>query len=66
MIAASLRSRRRGHRDQELPPGVAAAGAFADILVVDGDPLADLSVLQDPARLRLILRGGEVMKTTLT
>jgi len=25
---------------------------------VDGDPLADLKVLQDPARIRLVLKDG--------
>ncbi len=45
--------------------GVIKPGALADILVVDGDPLGDIAVLAEPARLRLILRGGEVMKHTL-
>jgi imidazolonepropionase-like amidohydrolase len=45
--------------------GVIAEGALADILVVDGDPLADIAVLEDPGRLMLILRGGEVMKNAL-
>jgi imidazolonepropionase-like amidohydrolase len=36
-------------------------GALADLLVVDGDPLADLSVLTDPeVHLKLIMQGGEV------
>jgi hypothetical protein len=25
---------------------------------VDGDPLADLKILQDPARIRLVLKDG--------
>ncbi|NUQ89638.1 MAG: amidohydrolase family protein [Glycomyces artemisiae] len=36
-------------------------GARADLLVVDGDPLADLAVLTDPeAHLKLVMQGGKV------
>lgn len=46
--------------------GVIAAGAHADLIVVDGDPLADLSLLQDDGRhLPLIMRGGQVFKEQL-
>jgi imidazolonepropionase-like amidohydrolase len=46
--------------------GVIRSGAVADILVVDGDPLEDISVLANPSRnLRLIMKGGEVYKNTL-
>ncbi len=39
--------------------GVVAPGARADLLVVDGDPLADLGVLQDPPRfLKAVVKGG--------
>jgi imidazolonepropionase-like amidohydrolase len=40
-------------------------GFFADLLVVDGDPLADVRVLEDRSRLRLILKGGAQIKNTL-
>jgi imidazolonepropionase-like amidohydrolase len=46
--------------------GVVAPGARADLLVVDGDPLADLGVLRDPGRhLRVIVKDGVVHKNTL-
>jgi len=46
--------------------GVIAAGAHADLLVVDGNPLTDLSLLQeDGAHLSLIMRGGRVFKNRL-
>jgi imidazolonepropionase-like amidohydrolase len=39
--------------------GVIAAGAFADLLVVDGDPLANLSLLAEPEKsLLAIVKGG--------
>ena len=41
--------------------GVLAPGAHADLLLVDGDPLADISVLNGQGeRLDLIVRGGEI------
>jgi imidazolonepropionase-like amidohydrolase len=46
--------------------GVIAPGAYADLLVIDGDPLTDLSVLLDPARnLKLIMRDGIIFKNDL-
>jgi imidazolonepropionase-like amidohydrolase len=46
--------------------GVVAAGARADLLVVDGDPLRDLGCLQDPERrLKAIMKGGVFYKNTL-
>ena len=42
--------------------GVLAPGAFADLLLVDGDPLRDLSLLTGQGRhLALIARGGELV-----
>jgi imidazolonepropionase-like amidohydrolase len=38
--------------------GEVRAGAIADLLVVDGDPLEDPSVLQDPTRIHLVLQAG--------
>ena len=38
--------------------GRLARGAPADLIVVDGDPLADPRVLLRPGRLHLVLRGG--------
>ena len=46
--------------------GVIAPGAVADLVVVDGNPLADLSLLQGQGRhLPLIMKAGAVCKDTL-
>ena len=43
--------------------GVIEPGAFADLLLVDGDPLADLGLLQDGgAHLAAIMKGGRFHK----
>jgi imidazolonepropionase-like amidohydrolase len=38
---------------------------LADLLLVDGDPLQDIAILQDAARLRLVMQGGVVYKNQL-
>ncbi len=40
-------------------------GYLADLLVVDGDPLGDIGLLQDRARLVAILKGGTLVKDEL-
>jgi imidazolonepropionase-like amidohydrolase len=41
-------------------------GAFADLIVVDGDPLADIALLADDGRrLSLVMRAGEVVRSSL-
>jgi len=41
--------------------GVVAPGAYADLLVVDGDPLQDIAVLTDPPRrLKLVMARGRL------
>jgi len=42
--------------------GVVEAGAFADLIVVDGDPLADMSILAKPQQyLKAVIRDGAMM-----
>jgi imidazolonepropionase-like amidohydrolase len=46
--------------------GVVSKGAHADLLLVDGDPTEDLSLVADPDRnFRIIMKGGEVFKNTM-
>lgn len=48
------------------PLGVIKDGADADVLLVDGNPLEDLSLLLDPeANLKLIISNGRIYKNTL-
>ena len=41
--------------------GTVMPGKWADLLVVDGDPLTDLTILQDRERLLGIFRDGRLM-----
>jgi imidazolonepropionase-like amidohydrolase len=43
--------------------GEIRAGALADLLLVDGDPVADIAVLQDRRALRMIMKGGVLQKS---
>ncbi len=46
--------------------GVMEEDALADLLVVDGDPIADIALLEKPgASLTLIMKGGRIYKNTM-
>lgn len=46
--------------------GVIEEGSLADLILVDGNPLEDLSVLTDPDRkFQVIIKDGKVVKNTL-
>jgi imidazolonepropionase-like amidohydrolase len=45
--------------------GALAPGKVADVLVLDGDPLADIRVLQDHDRIRLVMQGGRAVAGSL-
>lgn len=40
-------------------------GALADLLVIDGDPSADLDWLEDTDNLRLMVKNGRVHKDSI-
>ena len=43
--------------------GVVEVGALADLLLVDGDPLADIHVIDDPERnFQVIMKDGVIYK----
>lgn len=45
--------------------GTLEAGKLADLIVVDGDPLANIKVLQDRKKLQLVMKGGEIFRSDL-
>lgn len=45
--------------------GLIEPGYLADLLLVDGDPLRDLRLIQDPDRLVMIMKDGEYHKAPL-
>jgi len=60
----SMSGDRHPYRDGDL--GVIRAGAYADILLVDGNPLEDLSLLGSNGKhLSLIMKDGNIFKNTI-
>jgi imidazolonepropionase-like amidohydrolase len=48
------------------PLGVIEKGAYADIILMDGNPLKDITLLNDYAdKFRVIMKDGKVLKNTL-
>lgn len=46
--------------------GVIEVGAYADLLLIDGNPLEDISILADPHQnLALIMKDGQIFKNTI-
>ena len=42
--------------------GTVEAGKYADLVVVDGDPLADIIFLQDETKIAQVFKGGKAFK----
>jgi imidazolonepropionase-like amidohydrolase len=51
-------------REAEL--GTVEKGKLADLVVVNGDPLVDISLLREPKNIALVLKGGEVAANRMT
>jgi imidazolonepropionase-like amidohydrolase len=45
--------------------GTVEKGKLADLIVVAGDPLSDVTMLQNPERIALVLKGGEIAANRL-
>ena len=46
--------------------GTVQVGKVADLIVVDGDPLKDITVLQDKTRIKLVMKEGKVYSNLLS
>lgn len=54
------------HPYQDGPLGVVEEGAYADLLLVDGDPLANIDLIADPkTNFKIIMKDGVIYKNTL-
>jgi imidazolonepropionase-like amidohydrolase len=41
--------------------GTVTVGAVADLLVIDGDPVADIRIVRDPERIRMVIQDGKIV-----
>jgi imidazolonepropionase-like amidohydrolase len=47
--------------------GIIEEGAFADLIVVDGDPIANIALIENPERnFLIIMKDGKIYKDTLS
>lgn len=51
---------------QEHELGRIKEGYLADILLIEGNPLSDIRVLQDPEKITLVMKDGVIYKNTLS
>jgi imidazolonepropionase-like amidohydrolase len=51
--------------DMEGQLGVVAIGACADLLVLDGNPLRDITVLTKPEKILMVIRSGSIVRNLL-
>ena len=63
IVASTANAAQLLHLDQQL--GTLEVGKLADVVVVDGDVLADMSKMADPGNVKLVLKGGRAAKNLL-
>ena len=61
-VEALVAATRHGGELMDLPIGQIRPGYLADLLLVDGDPTSDVTVLQDKTRFVAIMKNGEFHK----
>ena len=49
----------------DLPVGEVKVGRLADLLLVKGDPTEDVTLLQDKANLRVVMKDGRLHKNEM-
>jgi imidazolonepropionase-like amidohydrolase len=59
VAATSINARILGISDRL---GTVETGKIADLIVVDGDPLAEPRLLDDPSRVMMVIKGGQIVK----
>ncbi len=45
--------------------GILTTGSFADLLLIEGNPVEDVDILTDTNNMKLIMKDGEIFKNTL-
>ncbi len=54
------------NRYKKGPLGVVKEGAYADLVLVDGNPLEDITILADPDKnVKMVMKDGKIYKNTL-
>ena len=64
-IAAREKTKAEQKAKKGIGLGVVEPGSYADLLVINGNPLEKLEILRDRDNLRLIMQDGKIWKNTL-
>jgi imidazolonepropionase-like amidohydrolase len=64
IVASTSDAARLLEMDAEI--GTIEAGKYADLLVVDGDPLKEIAILDRQERIQLVMKSGQMYRNTLT
>jgi imidazolonepropionase-like amidohydrolase len=59
LLTATSKAAQNIGRESQL--GTIEAGKLADLVVVDGNPLADIRILQDQARIKIVFKEGDIV-----
>jgi len=52
-------------RSNRSPPDSLSEGKLADIIVVDGNPLDDITILEDERNISTVIKEGEIIEDSL-
>jgi imidazolonepropionase-like amidohydrolase len=63
IVASTKTSAECAHVDDEV--GTLELGKLADLLIVNGNPLDDISILEDKSNLKMIMQSGNPYKDLL-
>lgn len=63
-IEALVAATRQGGELMDMDIGEIRKGMLADLLLIDGDPTADVTILQDKARMPVVMKGGTFHRFT--
>jgi imidazolonepropionase-like amidohydrolase len=55
---ALIAATKHGGELMDLDVGLIQAGKLADLLLIDGDPVADITILQDKAKMPVVMKDG--------
>ena len=58
IVSATRRAAENLRRDDKL--GTVEPGKWADLIVVDGDPLSDIKYLVEKENIKLVMQEGEI------